>query len=91
MPCRASVIAEANSRDVMYDHGYMKPYIFFDVSTGRESRQGTGSLRNQVSPCQLYRQTLHTHCCLSCCLCLYDLDSNQLSKIKVVLILFSLL
>ncbi|KAL0032313.1 hypothetical protein WJX79_004546 [Trebouxia sp. C0005] len=43
----ASVIAEANSRDVMYDHGYMKPYIFFDVSTGRESRQGTGSLRNQ--------------------------------------------
>ncbi|KAL0034221.1 hypothetical protein WJX77_004006 [Trebouxia sp. C0004] len=43
----ASVIAEANSRDVMYDHGYMKPYIFFDVSTGRETRQGTGSLRNQ--------------------------------------------
>jgi len=60
--CRASVIAEANSRDVMYDHGYMKPYIFFDVSTGRESRQGTGSLRNQVSLSRLYRHTLlHTH------------------------------
>ena len=58
---RASVIAEANSRDVMYDHGYMKPYIFFDVSTGRESRQGTGSLRNQVSLSRLYRHTLlHT-------------------------------
>ena len=61
-PCRASVIAEANSKDVMYDHGYMKPYIFFDVSTGRESRQGTGSLRNQVSlPCPYRHILLHTH------------------------------
>lgn len=46
---RESVIAEANGKEPIYDHQLMKPYVFFDVSTGRESRQGTGSLRNQVT------------------------------------------
>ena len=53
LTCRASVLAEAASKDLMYDHPLMKPYIFFDVSAGRESRQGTGSLRNQVSTISL--------------------------------------
>lgn len=41
---------EASSKEPIYDHGLMKPYIFFDVSAGRETRQGSGSLRNQVTP-----------------------------------------
>ena len=41
-------MAEANEPDTLYEHNLMKPYIFFDVSAGREARQGSGSLRNQV-------------------------------------------
>lgn len=40
---------EASGKEPIYDHGLMKPYVFFDVSAGRETRQGSGSLRNQVS------------------------------------------
>ena len=47
--CRESVMAEANGKEPIYDHYLLKPYVFFDVSAGRETRQGTGSLRNQVS------------------------------------------
>lgn len=47
---RASVTAEASGKEPIYDHPLLKPYVFFDVSAGRETRQGTGSLRNQVSP-----------------------------------------
>ena len=42
-------MAEANGKEPIYDHYLLKPYVFFDVSAGRETRQGTGSLRNQVS------------------------------------------
>ncbi|KAL3156802.1 hypothetical protein ABBQ38_001073 [Trebouxia sp. C0009 RCD-2024] len=42
-----SVLVEASSKEPIYDHGLMKPYVFFDVSAGRETRQGSGSLRNQ--------------------------------------------
>ena len=46
---RESVLAEANGKEPIYDHQLLKPYVFFDVSAGRETRQGSGSLRNQVS------------------------------------------
>ena len=51
LPYRESVLIEASSKEPIYDHGLMKPYVFFDVSAGRETRQGSGSLRNQVSLC----------------------------------------
>ena len=37
---------------VFYEQPLLKPYVFFDVSHGREQRGGTGggSLRNQVIP-----------------------------------------
>lgn len=32
-----------------YSHALLKPYVFFDVASGREQRQaGGGSLRNQA-------------------------------------------
>ena len=46
---RELVMAEANGKEPIYEHNLLKPYVFFDVSAGRETRQGTGSLRNQVS------------------------------------------
>ncbi len=43
---------------VFYEQPLLKPYVFFDVSHGREQRGGTGggSLRNQVAltPCSSF-------------------------------------
>lgn len=43
-----------------YSNALLKPYVFFDVVSGREQRQaGGGSLRNQARVLEL------------CCLCTY--------------------
>lgn len=46
--CRKSVLEAPD--DIFYQQPLLKPYVFFDVSHGREQRGGTGggSLRNQV-------------------------------------------
>lgn len=50
---RRKSVLEA-SDPIFYQQPLLKPYVFFDVSHGREQRGGIegGSLRNQVSPLQ---------------------------------------
>lgn len=49
VPCRQSVREAVDP--IFFEQPLLKPYVFFDVSHGREQRGGAGggSLRNQVS------------------------------------------
>lgn len=71
--CRPNILKSVTGHP-LYDNPLLAPYTFFDVSSGRETRQGR-SLRNQVwgpPRClhhRLARQFLGGHsaaCSLSC-------------------------
>ena len=62
----------AAAGEVFYEHRLLQPYMFFDVSSGKDERKGNGSLSNHVRSMALMMclfaegLTRHTFCKMPC-------------------------